>query len=51
MVRYADGAVLGLSIEKKRNGFLEKLRERLQKFGLETTSGEDAPDRIRALCR
>jgi hypothetical protein len=35
MVRYADDAVLGFERREERNAFLEKLRERLQKFGLE----------------
>lgn len=35
VVRYADDAVLGFEHRKKAEAFLEQLRERMRKFGLE----------------
>jgi group II intron reverse transcriptase/maturase len=35
VVRYADDAVLGFESRKEAEAFLEQLRERMQKFGLE----------------
>lgn len=35
VVRYADDAVLGFEHRKEADAFLEQLRERMQKFGLE----------------
>ena len=38
IVRYADDAVLGFEDRKEAEAFLEQLRERMQKFGLELHS-------------
>jgi RNA-directed DNA polymerase len=38
VVRYADDAVLGFEHRKEAEAFLEQLRERMQKFGLELHS-------------
>ena len=35
MVRYADDAVLGFQHREDAEAFLEQLRERMRKFGLE----------------
>ena len=39
IVRYADDAVLGFQYREEAERFLEQLRERLRKFGLEITPG------------
>ena len=44
VVRYADDAVLGFQHREEAERFLKQLRERLAKFGVDATSGEDAPD-------
>src|SRR5438270_13310690 len=48
VVRYADDIVVGFEHRADAERFLQEWRERLQKFGLEFTPGQDAPDRIRA---
>ena len=44
IVRYADDAVLGFEHREEAERFLEQLRERLQKFGLEPHPDKDTPD-------
>jgi hypothetical protein len=44
-----DG-VLGFQYREDAKRFLEELQERMGKFGLELHPGENAPDRIRAIC-
>ena len=51
IVRYADDAVLGFQHREEAERFLEQLRERRAEVRTGATPGEDAPDRIRALCR
>jgi group II intron reverse transcriptase/maturase len=49
VVRYADDAVLGFEHRTEAEAFLEQLRERMQKFGLELHPEKDATDRVWAV--
>jgi len=51
IVRYADDAVLGFQYSGDADRFLADLQERVRTFRAGIASTEDAPDRIRALCR
>ena len=51
VIRYADDSVLGFQHRAEADRFLGDLRERLGKFGLDPPSRQDAPDRVRAVCR
>jgi RNA-directed DNA polymerase len=50
VVRYADDLVVSFQYRTDAERFLQAFRERLAKFGLEITYGQDTTDRIRALC-
>ena len=51
VIRYADDTIVGFQYQTDADRFLENLRERLGKFGLELHPGQDAPDRVRQVCR
>ena len=51
VVRYADDTVLGFQARTEADRFLEDFRERLAEVRAGTASGQDAPDRVRAVRR
>ena len=51
IVRYADDAVLGFQYREDAERFLEQLAGTAAEIRIGITPGEDAPDRIRAICR
>ena len=51
IVRFADDFVVGFQHEEDARRFLDELRERFARFGLESAPGQDAADRVRAACR
>ncbi len=51
VVRYADDLVVGFQHRTDAERFLKQFRERLAKFGLGITSGQDSTDRVRAVRR
>ena len=51
VIRYADDTILGFQYQTDADRFLENLRERLAKFRTGVTPRQDAPDRIRQVCR
>ena len=50
VIRYADDTIVGFQYQADADRFLENLRERLAMFGLDLHR-EDAPDRVRQICR
>ena len=51
VVRYADDLVLGFQHRTDAERFLGSFRDRLAKFGLGITRGQDTTDRVRAVRR
>ena len=50
LTRFADDYVAGFEHREDAERFLADLRDRFAEFGLELASGEDAADRVRAVC-